>query len=115
MSTIFSQIIAGELPADIVYKDEHVTCFKDINPVAPVHILIVPNKEIATSNDLTDEDQMLAGHMVLIAVRLAAEHGVDESGYRLVINCNQEGGQIVYHLHMHLVGGRQMGSISGRK
>lgn len=115
MSTIFSQIVAGELPADIVYRDEHVTCFKDINPVAPVHILIIPNKEIATANDLTEADQMLAGHMVLTAARLAGELGVDESGYRLVVNCNQEGGQLVYHLHMHLIGGRQMGSISGRK
>ena len=115
MSTIFSQIVSGELPADIVYKDEYVTCFKDINPVAPVHLLIIPNKEIATVNDLTDEDQMLAGHMVLTAARLASEFGVDKSGYRLVMNCNQEGGQVVYHLHMHLVGGRQMGSISGRK
>ena len=115
MSTIFSQIVAGELPADIVYKDEQVTCFKDINPVAPVHILIIPNKEIATTNDLSEEDQMLAGHMVLTAARLATEHGVDESGYRLVINCNQEGGQLVYHLHIHLIGGRQLGSIAGRK
>ncbi len=115
MSTIFSQIAAGELSADIVYQDEHVTCFKDINPVAPVHILIIPNKEIATVNDLTEADQMLVGHMVLTAARLAADLGVGESGYRLVMNCNQEGGQIVYHVHMHLIGGRQMGSISGRK
>jgi len=115
MSTIFSQIVAGEVPADIVYRDEYVTCFKDINPVAPVHILIIPNKEIATVNDLTEVDQMLAGHMVLTAARLAAELRIDESGYRLVMNCNQEGGQIVYHLHMHLIGGRQMGSISGGK
>ena len=115
MSTIFSQIVAGELPADIVYQDEHVTCFKDINPVAPVHLLIIPNKEIATVNDLSEEDKMLAGHMVLTATRLAAENGIEESGYRLVMNCNQEGGQVVYHLHMHLIGGRQMGSISGYK
>ena len=83
--------------------------------MAPVHILIIPNREIATINDLTAADQMLVGHMVLTAARLATEFGVDESGYRLVMNCNQEGGQIVYHLHMHLIGGRQMGSIAGRK
>ena len=111
MATIFSKIIVGELPADIVYRDEQVTCFKDINPAAPVHILIIPNREIATLNDFTDEDQALAGHMLLTAARLAAEHGIDESGYRLLINCNEEGGQEVYHLHLHLLGGRPLGPM----
>lgn len=111
MTTIFSKIISGEAPADIVYQDEHVTCFKDINPIAPVHILIVPNKEVATVNDLTDDDKLLVGHMVLTARQLAKEQGVAESGYRLTINCNDEGGQEVYHVHMHLVGGRQMRRI----
>jgi histidine triad (HIT) family protein len=111
MSTIFSKIIRGEVPADIVYQDDRVTCFRDINPAAPVHILIVPNKEIATVNDLGEEDEALAGHMLLTARRLAREAGVDESGYRLIINCNRDGGQEVDHLHLHLMGGRPMGPM----
>jgi histidine triad (HIT) family protein len=82
MSTIFSKIIRGEADADIVYQDDRVTCFRDINPAAPVHILIVPNKEIATVNDLSDEDQVLVGYMFLTAKRLAREEGIHESGYR---------------------------------
>lgn len=111
MSTIFSKIIRGEVPADIVYQDDRVTCFRDINPAAPVHILIVPNKEIATVNDLAEEDEALAGHMLLTARRLAREAGIDESGYRLIINCNRDGGQEVDHLHLHLMGGRPMGPM----
>lgn len=111
MSTIFSKIIRGEAQADIVYQDDRVTCFRDINPAAPVHILIVPNKEIATVNDLGEEDESLAGYMLLTAKRLAREAGIDESGYRLIINCNREGGQVVDHLHLHLMGGRPMGPM----
>ena len=111
MSTIFSKIIRGEADAEIVYQDDRVTCFRDVNPVAPVHILIVPNKEIATVNDLADEDQALAGYMLLTAKRLAREEGIDESGYRLIINCNRDGGQVVNHLHLHLMGGRPMGPM----
>ena len=109
MATVFSKIIAGELPADIVYRDEQVTCFRDIAPKAPTHILIVPNREIATVNDLSTDDAQLIGHMVLVAKQLAQEEGIAERGYRLVINCNREGGQLVYHLHMHLIGGRMLG------
>ena len=112
--TIFAKIIAGELPADIVFQDDRVTCFRDINPVAPVHILIVPNKAIPTVNDLTDEDEALAGHMLLVARRLAKQEGIAESGYRLIINCNQDGNQEIYHLHLHLVGGRHMGRMVSR-
>ncbi len=111
MSTIFAKIIRGEADAEIVYQDEQVTCFRDVNPTAPVHILIVPNKEIATVNDLADEDQALAGYMLLTAKRLAREEGIDESGYRLIINCNRDGGQVVNHLHLHLMGGRPMGPM----
>jgi histidine triad (HIT) family protein len=111
MSTVFSKIIRGETDADIVYQDDRVTCFRDINPAAPVHILIVPNREIATVNDLGEEDQALAGYMLLTAKRLAREAGIDESGYRLIINCNRDGGQVVDHLHMHLMGGRPMGPM----
>ncbi len=111
LSTIFSRIISGELPAAIVYQDDLVTAFRDIDPVAPVHILIVPNKEIATVNDLTDEDERTAGRMLLAARKIAEQEGIAESGYRLIINCNHDGGQEVYHLHMHLVGGRRMGPM----
>jgi len=115
MSTIFAKIIRGEADADIVYQDDRLTCFRDINPAAPVHILIVPNKEIATVNDLTDDDQALVGYMFLTAKRLAREEGIDESGYRLIINCNRDGGQVVDHLHLHLLGGRPMGGMVKRR
>lgn len=115
MSTIFAEIIRGEAPADVVYRDEHVTCFRDINPAAPTHILIVPNKEIATLNDLGEEDAALAGHMLLVAKRLAQQEGIAERGYRVLINCNSEGGQVVYHLHMHLLGGRPLGAMVSRR
>lgn len=111
MPTIFSRIISGELPATIVYQDDSVTAFRDIHPVAPVHILIVPNKEIATVNDLTEEDERLAGRLFLAAKKIAEQEGIAESGYRLIINCNRDGGQEVYHLHMHLVGGRRIGPM----
>lgn len=115
MSTIFSKIIRGEVPADIVYQDDQVTCFRDINPAAPVHLLIVPNKAIATANDLGEDDERLAGHMLLVAKDLAAREGIAERGYRLIINCNREGGQEVYHLHMHLLGGRPLGPMLLRR
>ena len=111
MSTIFSKIINGEVPADIVYRDELVTCFRDINPVAPTHVLIIPNREIATVNDFEDADEHLIGHMVLVARRIAREEGVAESGYRLIFNCNRDGGQEVMHVHLHLMGGRRMGPM----
>jgi histidine triad (HIT) family protein len=115
MSTIFAKIIAGELPADIVYQDELVTAFRDIHPAAPTHILIVPNKEIPTVNDLTPEDEQTAGRMLLVAQKLAAQEGIDQSGYRLIVNCNAHGGQEVYHLHLHLIGGRPLGPMVSRK
>ena len=114
MSTIFAKIIAGELPADIVHQDDRVTCFRDINPAAPTHILIVPNREIPTVNDLEDTDEALAGHMLLTARRLAEREGIAESGYRLILNCNRDGNQEVFHLHMHLLGGRPLGRMVDR-
>lgn len=111
MTTLFSRIIAGELPADIVYQDDLVTAFRDINPAAPTHILIVPNAEIPTVNDLTEADESVAGRMMRVASQLAVEEGIDESGYRLIVNCNRDGGQEVYHLHMHLIGGRPLGPM----
>jgi histidine triad (HIT) family protein len=115
MTTIFSKIVRGESPADIVYQDELVTAFHDIYPAAPVHILIVPNKLIPTVNDLQDEDEHLAGRMLLVAAHLAKQEGIAENGYRLIINCNRHGGQDVYHLHMHLVGGRSLGPMMVRR
>ena len=114
MATIFSKIIEGEIDADIVYQDEDVTAFRDINPQAPTHILIVPNKEIPTVNDLTEDDVQVTGRMLLVASQLAKEEGVDEDGYRLLINCNEHGGQEVFHLHMHLIGGRPLGPMIAR-
>ena len=108
MSTLFSKIISGDVEADIVYQDDVVTCFRDIHPKAPVHILIVPNREIATVNDLDQDDIPLIGHMVLTAKLLAEREGIAERGYRLVINVNHEGGQVIYHLHLHLIGGRNL-------
>ena len=115
MSTIFSRIVKGEVPADIVYQDDLVTCFRDVNPVAPTHILIIPNREIATVDDFEDGDEHLAGHMLLVARRIAREEGIAESGYRLIVNCNRDGGQEVMHVHLHLVGGRRMGPMVARE
>lgn len=111
MTTLFAKIISGEISGDIVYQDDEVTAFRDIHPQAPTHILIVPNKVIPTVNDLTEEDQMVAGKMLLVAKQLAAEEGIAENGYRLLINCNAHGGQEVFHLHMHLIGGRPLGPM----
>lgn len=111
MATIFSKIVNGELDADIVYQDELVTAFRDIHPAAPTHILIVPNREIPTAADLTDDDEHLAGHMVLVATKLAEKEGIADSGYRLILNCKEDGGQEVYHLHLHLLGGRPLGPM----
>lgn len=114
MSTIFSKIIRKEIPADIVFQDERVTAFKDINPLAPVHILIIPNKEIASTNEVTPEDEAMLGHMFIVARQVAEEQGVAKDGYRLLVNCGDDAGQEVYHLHMHLVGGRNLGPILTR-
>lgn len=112
--TIFSKIIKGEIPGDIVYQDERVTAFRDINPQAPVHILIVPNKIIPTVNDVTPEDEGTLGHMFLVAKQVAAQEGIAGNGYRLLVNCGPDGGQEVYHLHMHLFGGRRLGRMLPR-
>ena len=115
MPTLFGKIVSGEIPSDTVYKDDRVTAFRDINPVAPVHILIVPNKVIPTVNDLTDDDEALAGHLLVVAKRLAEEEGIADNGYRIIINCNAHGGQEVFHLHLHLIGGRPLGPMIQRK
>lgn len=109
--SIFTKIIRREIPADVVYEDDRVIAIRDIAPHAPVHILVIPKKEIPTTNDLTDADEGLVGHMVLTAANIAKKEGIAEDGYRLVFNCNAHGGQVVYHLHLHILGGRAMGSL----
>ncbi|MGF1696071.1 HIT domain-containing protein [Vibrio kyushuensis] len=109
--TIFRKIIDKEIPADVVYQDELVTAFRDINPRAPIHVLIVPNKLIPTVNDIEAEDELVMGRLFTVAKKLAKEEGIDQDGYRLIMNCNSFGGQEVYHIHMHLVGGRALGPI----
>ena len=115
MTTIFAKIVRGEIPSDIVYQDELVTAFRDVSPQAPVHILIVPNKVIPTVNDITPEDEQTVGRLLVAAQRIAAKEGIAKDGYRLMINCNEHGGQEVFHLHMHLLGGRPLGPMLARK
>lgn len=105
--SLFSKIIDKEIPANIIYEDGDVIAIIDKYPVAPTHILIIPRKPIPTINDLTDGDADLIAKMILTAKNLAKEHGLVK-GYRLVMNCNEHGGQSIYHLHLHLIGGRQM-------
>jgi histidine triad (HIT) family protein len=109
--TIFSKIIRREIPTDILYQDELVTAFRDINPRAPSHILIVPNKLIPTTNDIEAEDEMALGRLFTVAKKLAHQEGIATDGYRLIVNCNTHGGQEVYHIHMHLLGGRPLGPL----
>ena len=111
MDCLFCKIAAGEIPGDFVYKDDEVVAFRDINPIAPTHILIVPRKHIASLLELTDSDLPVMARMVKIANDLARKEGIAEKGYRLVVNTGKEGTQIVQHLHLHLIGGRQ---LSGR-
>ncbi len=105
---IFCKIIAGEVPSKQVYQDERVTAFHDINPVAPVHILIVPNEHIPSVNAVEEEHATLLGHLFVVARRIAEEMGIAENGYRLIVNTGPHAGQVVFHLHMHLLGGHKM-------
>ena len=111
-ASIFTRIINRELPADFVYEDDEIVAIRDINPQAPTHVLVVPKLEIPTVNDIEPGHAELIGKMVLVAQRIAAEEGIAEDGYRLVVNCNRHGCQEVFHLHMHLIGGRQLRGIS---
>ncbi len=106
---LFCRLVAGEIAAAVVYSDDHLVAFKDINPQAPMHVLIVPRRHIATLNDLTAADDPLLGEMVRRAAALAAEQGYAESGYRTVFNCNAGAGQTVFHIHLHVLGGRRFG------
>lgn len=107
MDCLFCKIAKGEIPAEVVYEDDEALAFEDINPQAPSHLLIIPRRHIATLNDLEEDDRVLVGHLSLVAARLARERGFAEDGYRVVMNCNDQGGQTVYHIHMHLMGGRR--------
>jgi histidine triad (HIT) family protein len=104
----FCNIISRELPSETIYADEQATAFRDINPVAPTHILIVPNKHLANVNDVTSYNEAVMGHLFTVARQLADQEGIADSGYRLIVNTGPDGGQVIYHLHMHLIGGRKM-------
>jgi len=110
---IFCRIVAGEAPGDIVYQDEDFLAFRDISPQAPIHLLIIPKTHVISLAQLTEEQQELAGRLVILAKKLAEKEGIAERGYRLVINCGSEGGQLVPHLHLHLIGGRKLGDRLG--
>jgi histidine triad (HIT) family protein len=108
MECLFCKIAAGEIPAEIIYRKNGVVAFHDILPQAPVHVLLIPEKHIATLNDLTDDDQDLMGALILGAREVATQFGLSENGYRLVMNCNKDAGQSVFHVHCHVLGGRSM-------
>ncbi len=108
MNCIFCKMAAGEIKPDVVYEDDSVLAFRDMNPQAPTHVLVIPREHIETLNDVTDAQGRLIGRMVAAVRKIAAEEGIADSGYRTVFNCNAEGGQSVYHLHLHLLGGRPM-------
>jgi len=109
--TVFAQIVRGEIPADLVYQDELVTAFRDVQPQAPTHILVVPNKPISTIADVTEAEEAALGRMNRVAARLAEEEEIDQAGYRLNLNCRDHAGQEVVHVHLHLVGGRPLGRM----
>ncbi|MBU0756078.1 MAG: histidine triad nucleotide-binding protein [Planctomycetes bacterium] len=109
---IFCRIAAGELPTDKVFESDEIFVFKDIQPLAPVHFLVIPKKHIPTLNDLAEADGLLISKMMQTAIELAKQQGISNSGYRLVTNCNREGGQEVFHLHLHLLGGKPLGGIA---
>ena len=109
MASLFTKIINREIPADIIYEDDDVIAFNDINPQAPIHLLIVPKKEIKTLNDLNESDKEIVGKLFITAKNLARKLNIDKKGYRTVFNCNEDGGQTVFHIHLHLLGGRQLG------
>ncbi|MCY4145617.1 MAG: histidine triad nucleotide-binding protein [Chloroflexi bacterium] len=115
MSSLFAKIIAREIPADIVYEDDLTLAFRDIAPQAPVHILIIPKREIATVNDVMPADEAALGRLLRVAAKLAASEGIAQDGYRLIVNCNEHGGQEVFHLHLHLLGGRNLGPMLARQ
>ena len=107
---VFCKIIKGEIPSTKVYEDEEILAFKDINPVAPVHILVIPKKHISSLNEIEPEDQMLIGKIFTVIKKIAKEQGFAENGYRVIANCGEDGGQEVKHLHFHILGGKKLGT-----
>lgn len=105
---LFCKMVAGEIKPDVVFEDDDVLAFRDVNPQAPMHVLVIPRVHIATTNDLTPDNAAVLGKLYLAAKQIAADEGVAEPGYRMVMNCNPEAGQSVYHLHLHVLGGRAM-------
>ncbi|MDT8453004.1 MAG: histidine triad nucleotide-binding protein [Gammaproteobacteria bacterium] len=105
---LFCRLVKGEIPSDIVYENDEVIAFRDQNPQAPTHVLVIPRKHISTVNDLTAEDKNVVGEMLLAAKAVAAQDGIAEDGYRLIMNCNKGAGQTVFHIHLHVLGGRVM-------
>ena len=108
MSTIFSKIINKEIHADILFENDKILAFRDISPQAPVHFLVIPKKEIRTINDINEEDKSLIGELFIVAKEIAKKEGISEKGYRTIFNCNEHGAQTVYHIHLHVLGGRQL-------
>ena len=108
MSTIFSKIINKEIHTDILFENDKILAFRDISPQAPVHFLVIPKKEIKTINDINEEDKSLIGELFIVAKEIAKKEGISEKGYRTIFNCNEHGGQTVYHIHLHVLGGRQL-------
>ena len=108
MDCLFCKIVKGEIPAKVIYEDEKVLVFEDINPQAPVHTLVIPKRHISTLLEITGEDNELIGYLFQVANRIARDKGIADRGFRLVINCNREAGQTVFHVHLHLLGGRTM-------
>jgi histidine triad (HIT) family protein len=106
---LFCRIVDGNLAADVVYQNDAIVAFRDINAKAPTHILLIPRRHIATMNDLQNGDESLAGELFVTAAKIAADEGLADDGYRVVMNCNEAAGQSVFHIHLHLLGGRQMG------
>jgi histidine triad (HIT) family protein len=109
MDCLFCKILAGEIPAELVYESDTAVAFRDINPQAPTHLLVIPRKHIATINDIAEEDHAIIGGLYAAAKEIAAQEGIAEDGYRAVMNCNEGAGQTVFHLHLHVLGGRPMG------
>ena len=105
---LFCKIVTGDIPAEKVFENDHVIGFQDLNPQAPTHVLVIPKKHVSTINDLQDEDKALVGEMYMAARQIATDQGLAEKGYRTVLNCNEEAGQTVFHIHLHLLGGRRM-------
>tara|TARA_A100001015_G_C14611864_1_gene564528 strand:- start:318 stop:659 length:342 start_codon:yes stop_codon:yes gene_type:complete len=108
MSTIFSKIINKEIHADILFENDKILAFRDTSPQAPVHFLVIPKKEIRTINDINEEDKSLIGELFIVAKDIAKKEGISEKGYRTIFNCNEYGGQTVYHIHLHVLGGRRL-------